>query len=199
MPDAEVKFRGPYCLYERAGESDAPLLFADEEASLLRGGVYILAWRHEDLLYPYYIGETQGVIADRLVAHMQGFLSGAYWIPNPKILSSACESGSRPKQEQFYLYKPKDFKKKFLHRLEHCALMDSIIELLAGFRCFVAEVEDPTKERLKGIEKHLTQLCYEELNGRLKVPIIDSPRDNGAEPFETKVSFPSGYTIVGLS
>jgi len=165
-------------------QSDPGWLFG-KEAMSFHGGVYIFAWRYDGKYFPHYVGQTSTFLVERIVIHMNGYLSAKYWLYNPAALDDACRDGVRPASEVFYVSGHRQVE-RHAEALRRGALSD----YFSGLSFFMAEVQPDLR---RPVEKALTILAYE------ASAIMDSPKNNGAKAADASATFPTGVEVVGLA
>ncbi len=45
--------------------------------------------------FPHHVGQTSEFIVERIVIHVNGYLSGKYWLYSPDALDASCRTGLR--------------------------------------------------------------------------------------------------------
>ena len=146
-----VKWFGPYCLVGNKDENIFTNLLGEKK------GVYLLAIPFEGKHLVYYVGETGVSFAQRLLQHIQNYLSGFYRIFDPDNFLKGKKDliwGGMWKTDR----KDPKFILEFLNK--HSELAPKILRFIEQFRVFLApiEVDRRIRERIEsGISESLNE------------------------------------------
>ena len=184
-----VKWFGPYCLVGNKDENIFTNLLGE------RKGVYLLAIPFDGKHLVYYVGETGVSFSQRLLQHIQNYLSGFYRLFDPeefaegrKILVWGGMWKSDRKDPKFIL----DFLKR------HSELAPKILRFVEQFRVFLAPI-DADKRILERIESEIARSINEQngIAGRFQDSDIRyKPRRLNEPHIKVTMIFPK--SIMGL-
>lgn len=196
-PSPLITFHGPYNLEPES----ANFLFAPKPSSW-KGGLYVLAWKYDDKYFAHYIGETQRYLPYRVLEHLQGTCSGAYYLYNIQYLDQACARlGCKPSDVDKYLYGPPNaanFCGQFVSNLER-GWGAEIAAYLKRLRFFLGPITDANKKNLLAIEAVLTHRAY---GGPCKYVLDSPPKDLASVPeamTRLRVEVDEGITLHGIT
>lgn len=184
-----VQWFGPYCLVGNKDDNIFSNLLGEKK------GVYLLAIPFDGKHLVYYVGETGVSFSQRLMQHIQNYLSGFYRIFDPEEFTKGKKVliwGGMWKSDR----KDPNFILDFLKR--HSEIAPKILRFIELFRVFLAPIDVNRRIREK-IESRIAG-SLNESNGIVSsfqdADIRYKPRRLNEQKIKVIMSFPE--SIMGL-
>ena len=185
-----VQFFGPYVFDGNEDEN----VFTNSLSK--KKGVYLLTIPFDDKFLVYYVGETGVSFANRLLQHVQNYLSGFYRIFDPEEFATGKKVliwGGMWKSNR----KDPKFICEFLQR--YSELVPKAIKFIEQFRVFLAPI-DADKRIIERIESEIARSINEQngIAGSFQDKDIRyRPRKLNEQQIKVTTVFPN--SIIGLS